>query len=192
MESIEPGKIVLIVGRSRKVLDRTVEILTDRGHLARATDDFEAITAQVDPGTLGVVVFGGQVPPAKKAEMREQIAARNGEVRFLQGLSGIPGLIADQVAGVFAGEPPIPGQAPTYDAGEKRIALSLFAALDVKVTVYWITALVPPDPESDSLVLHDRPLEAGDHGFGIPAGVSHETAFATVKAGPAIWSFRLD
>lgn len=182
---------VLVIGRSRAVLDGTVELLSERGYTAQATNDFDSITDQVDPRTLDLVLFGGQVPPAKKAEMREQILAANDAVIFVQGLSGIPALIADQVASVLGGEPPIPGQAPGYDSDAKTIVLSLYAPLQVTVIVYWITAMIPPDPTSDSLVLHDGPLPAGDHAFDVPAVVSLKAAFATVRAGDAIWSFRL-
>ena len=192
MTTIDADHNVLVIGRSQAVLDTTVALLRDRGYSAQATNHFEAITTQIDPRTLDLVVFGGQVPPAKKAEMREEISAANDAVTFAQGLSGIPGLIADQVAGVLAGEQLIPGQAPVYDAGTKTIALSLYAPLDIKVTAYWITALIPPDPKSDSLTLHDGPLPAGDHTFVIPDTVSLDAAaFATVRAGAAIWSFRL-
>jgi hypothetical protein len=182
---------VLVIGRSQAVLDATVELLSGRGYSAQATNDFEGITDQVDPLSLDLIVFGGQIPPAKKVEMREQISAANDAVVFIQGLSGIPGLIADQVSGALAGEPLIPGQAPLYDAEAKTIALNLYAPLDVKVTVYWITALIPPDPKSDSLVLHDGSLPPGDHAFEVPDAVSLEAAFATVRASTAIWSFRL-
>jgi hypothetical protein len=192
MTTTDTDHTVLVIGRSQAVLDRTVALLRDRGYAAQASNDFEAITAQVDPRTLGLVIFGGQVPPAKKDEMREQISAVNDGVTFAQGLSGIPGLIADQVTGLLAGEQLIPGQAPFYNAATKTVALSLYAPLDVKVTAYWITELVPPDPKSDSLVLHDGPLPTGDHGFKIPDSVSLDAAaFATVRAGAAIWSFRL-
>lgn len=183
---------VLVIGRSQAVLDATVALLRDRGYTAQATNDFEAITTQVDPRTLDLVVFGGQVPPAKKAEMREQISAVNDAVKFTQGLSGIPGLIADQVTGGLAGEQLIPGQAPFYDAATKTIALSLYAPLHVTVTAYWITELIPPDPKSDSLTLHDGLLPTGDHTFEVLNPVSlGSAAFATVRAGTAIWSFRL-
>jgi CheY-like chemotaxis protein len=183
---------VLVIGRSQAVLDGTVELLSEAGYPVQATNDFEAITDQVDPQTIDLVVLGGQIPPAKKVEMREHISAANDAVSFVQGLAGIPGLITDQVAGALAGEQLIAGQAPVYDAAEKKIALSLYASMDVKVTVYWITALIPPDPKSDSLVLHDGPLPSGDHAFEIPSTVSLDAAFATVSAGTAIWSFRLD
>lgn len=184
-----PG--VLVIGRSQKVLDGTVELLSERGYAAQATNDFDAITDRFDPRALDLVLFGGQVPPAKKEKMREQILAANDAVAFVQGLSGIPGLIADQVAGFFAGEPPIPGQSPVYDTAARAIAFDLYAPLEVKVTVYWITELVPPDPKSDSLVLQDGPLPPGPRAFEIPAAVSLDAAFATVRAGDAIWSFRL-
>ena len=191
MERSEASPRVLVMGRSQAVLDATVELLSGRGYSAQATNDFEGITGQADPLTLDIVIFGGQIPPAKKVEMHEQISAANDAVVFVQGLSGIPGLIADQVSGALAGEPVIPGQAPLYDAEAKTIVLNLYAPLDVKVTVYWITALIPPDPKSDSLVLHDGSLPLGDHAFEVPDAVSLEAAFATVSAGAAIWSFRL-
>jgi hypothetical protein len=191
VQSNDRDQGVLVIGRSRAVLGATVELLSARGYAAQATDEFEAITDQADPGRLDLVIFGGQIPPAKKVEMREEIAAANQAVVFIQGLSGIPGLIADQASAALTEEQPIPGQAPVYDAAGKAISLSLFAPLDAKVTFYWITELIPPDPKSDSLVLHDGPLAAGDHVFEVPDAVSLEAAFATVRAGGAIWSFRL-
>lgn len=192
MAMADTDHTVLVIGRSQAVLATSVALLRDRGYTAQATNDFEAITSQVDPRTLDLVVFGGQVAPAKKAEMRAQISAVNHAVKFVQGMSGIPGLIADQVTGTLAEEQLILGQAPFYDAATKTIAVSLYAPLDVSVTAYWITELIPPDPKSDSLVLHDGPLPAGDHAFEIPDTVSLEAAaFATVRAGAAMWSFRL-
>ena len=181
----------LIVGRSQAVLDTTVALLADRGFAAQATSDFAAITDQVDASRLGVVVLGGQVPPDKKAEIQEQISAVNDGAIFVQGLSGIPGLIADQVAIAFAGEQLFPGQTPRYDAATNTIALALYAPVDVEVTVYWITALIPPDPKSASLELQRGRLLAGDHAFAVPDTVSLDAAFATVRAGAAAWSFRL-
>jgi hypothetical protein len=183
---------VLVIGRSKAVIDDTVELLSERGYDASATNDFESIADRFDPRALDLVVLGGQVPPAAKDEIREQILAANDAVVFVQGLSGIPGLIADQVAGALAGEPPVPGQSPLYDSGARKITLSLYASLDVEVTIYWVTELVPPDPKSDSVVLHDGSLPAGDHAFEVPAVVSLDAAFATVRAGGAIWSFRLE
>jgi hypothetical protein len=192
MKTTDTDPKVLVVGRSQAVLRATVDLLRERGYTAEATNNFEAIADQADPRALELVVFGGQVAPAEKAEMREDISAVNPAVEFVQGLSGIPGLIADQVAGALAGEQLIPGQAPFYEAATKTIALSLYASLEVRVTVYWITEMIPPDPKSDSLVLHDGPLPAGDHAFEIPDTVSLDAAaFATVRAGAAIWSFRL-
>jgi len=192
MTTTDTDHKVLVIGRSQANLNATVDLLQERGYAAQATNNFEAITDQADPRTLELVVFGGQVAPAKKDEMREEISAANHAVKFIQGLSGIPGLIVDQVAGALTGEQVIPGQAPIYEAARKTIALSLYASLDVMVTIYWITEMIPPDPKSDSLVLHDGPLPAGDHAFELPHTVSLDAAaFATVRAGTAIWSFRL-
>src|SRR4051812_3116466 len=134
-----PTKSVLIVGRSQLVLDGTLELLAERGYRGHATREFEDITDQFDAAALDLVVFGGQVAPDQKAEMRDALSAVNPRLEFLQGLAGIPGLIVDQVDASVAGEALIPGQAPVYDADKRTIGLVLFAPLEVKVTVYWIT-----------------------------------------------------
>jgi hypothetical protein len=183
-------KQVLIVGRSRSVLDAAVALLEQRGYRAQATNDFDDVLGQTDLPQLDLVVFGGQVPPAKKDEIRAGIVASNPNVEFVQGLSGIPGLIVDQVEAALAGEVLIPGQAPIYDASGRAIALSLYASVDVTITVYW-AEFVPPEPKSHSAVLFEGSLPAGDHRFRVPDTVALDAAFATVRAGDGRWSFRL-
>jgi hypothetical protein len=186
-----PTKGVLIAGRSQLVLDTTLELLADRGYRAHATRDFDDITDQFDAADLDIVVFGGLVGPDQRAEMRDALVAVNPRLKFLQGLAGIPGLIVDQIEASVAGEALIPGQAPRYDAQERAIELVLFAPLEVTVTVYWITELVPPDPKSASAVLAQGALTPGTQSFRIPDSVALDAAFATVLAGDASWSFRL-
>jgi hypothetical protein len=184
-------KNVLVVGRSQLVLATTVALLAERGYHAQATREFDNIARQFDAAELDIVVFGGQVGPDQKTEIRNALVAVNPNLEFLQGLAGIPGLIVDQVVAAVADEVVIPGQAPLYDAETREIRLSLFAPLEVKVTAYWATEMVPPDPKSDSVVLHDGQLPAGEHAFPIPDSVALNAAFATVLAGGASWSFRL-
>jgi hypothetical protein len=109
-----------------------------------------------------LVVFGGQVPPDRKAELREEIGAINPRVIFVQGLVGIPGLIINQVQGAFASELPDATRALTFTPDERSIRLTL--------------------PESDSFgsapafAPHARsgavpgrfPAENGLHGAGSP------------------------
>jgi hypothetical protein len=182
---------VLIVGRSQLVLDETVRLLAEGGYDARATRKFDNITDQFNAGELDIVMFGGQVAPDKKVEIHDALVAVNPDLKFVQGLAGIPGLIVDQVEAESATEVVIPGQAPVYDPVARVIGLSLFAPLAVKIAVYWITELVPPDPKSDSAVLHEGQLPSGDHTFPVPESVALNAAFATVQAGGASWSFRL-
>jgi hypothetical protein len=185
------AKNVLIVGRSQLVLDTSVELLSERGYRAQATREFDNITGQFDARELDIVVFGGQVAPDQKDEIRDTLLPVNPDLKFLQGLAGIPGLIVDQVEAAVADNVLIPGQAPTYDADKRAIGLSLFAPLEVKVTAYWATAMVPPDPKSEAVVLAEGPLPPGEHTFPIPDSVALNAAFATVRAGGASWSFRL-
>ncbi|WCB93374.1 hypothetical protein DSM104299_02087 [Baekduia alba] len=189
MTTATPG--VLIVGRSPLVLETTLALLSERGYDAHATSDFGDITGQFDAAELDVVVLGGQVPPDRKAEMREALRAVNPRLAVVQGLAGIPGLLVDQVEATVAGETAVPGQAPVYDAEQRAIELVLFAPLEVEVTVYWITELVPPNPKSASAILVQGALRAGEHRVRVPDAVALDAAFATVVAGAASWSFRL-
>ncbi|MCW2983091.1 MAG: hypothetical protein JWR63_661 [Conexibacter sp.] len=184
-------KSVLIAGRSPEVLDTALVLLSERGYRAQVTREFDDITARFDAAELDIVVFGGQVTPDQKAAMRSALVEANPDLEFLQGLAGIPGLIADQVDAAVAGETLIAGQAPTYDAAERTIKLVLFAPLEIKVIVYWVTELVPPNPKSASAVLADATLASGEHSVAIPESVVLDAAFATVRAGDAWWSFRL-
>jgi hypothetical protein len=59
------------------------------------------------------------------------------------------------------------------------------------VTAWWQTSFVPPDPESDSLVLLDEQLAGGDHAIPVPAHVPPKAAFATVQIESAIYTFSI-
>ena len=180
---------VLLIGKSQRVLDDAVAGLRDLGYKAAATNDFADVTGRFDARTLDLVVFGGQVPADRKAELTEEIATINAAVIFVQGLAGIPGLVINQVQGAFASDHEDPTGAPVYAPGERSIRLTLAAPAEVKVTAWWQTAFVPPDPKSDSLVLLDDRLAGGDHTVALPDHVPPNAAFATVKIGAAIYAF---
>ena len=57
---------------------------------------------EYDTTDLNVVVLGGMVPPDAKQYLKNEISKVNDHVTFVQGLAGIPGLIAAQVEGVTA------------------------------------------------------------------------------------------
>src|SRR6266540_7061073 len=140
---------VLLIGKSQLVLDESVAGLRDLGHKAAATNDFTDITGRFDVNEIDLVDFGGQVPPDRKAELSEEIGAINPGVVFVQGLAGIPGLIINQVQGAFTANHQDPTRAPTYTPDDRSIRLTLAEPADVKVTLWWQTAFVPPDPKSD-------------------------------------------
>ena len=94
MTTFNPRRNVLLIGKSRLVLDESVAGLRDLGYEAEGTNDFADITGRFDVKGIDLVVFGGQVPPDRKAELREEISAINPAVIFVQGLAGIPGLLA--------------------------------------------------------------------------------------------------
>ena len=189
MTSDNPTPSVLVIGRTQRVLDEILAGLHELGYSAQATNDFFAdIPARFDPAKLDLVVFGGAVPPERKAELRQQIASINPAVAFVQGLAGIPGLIINQIQGAFAGERT---EQLSYSAGERSIQLTVAAPHTVKVSVWWITSAVPPTPASESLVLLDERVAAGTHTVRIPDQIPTEGAFATVQVDDAIDAFGL-
>jgi hypothetical protein len=182
---------VLLIGKSQLVLDDAVAGLRDLGYKAQATNDFTDITGRFDVKEIDLVVFGGQVPADRKAELREEIAGINPQVIFVQGLAGIPGLIINQIEGAFTAHHQDPSRAPTYAPDDRSIRLSLAEPADVNVTVWWQTSFVPPDPKSDSLPLLDGQLTSGDHAVPVPDHIPPQAAFATVKIGAATYAFSI-
>jgi DNA-binding MarR family transcriptional regulator len=179
---------VLVMGRSQPVLDETVAALQGLGYIAKATNDFSPVTGRFDLTKLDLVVFGGQVPHDRQAELREQISMVNPGVIFVQGLAGIPGLIVKQIQGVFAAEHK-PTQGPTYTPETRTIRLTVAEPHDVNVTAWWTTSTVPPHPKSDSLILLDDRLAAGEHTIQVPDQIPPRRAFATVQVDAAIYAF---
>jgi hypothetical protein len=186
-----PQRSVLLIGKSQLVLDDALAGLRDLGYNAEATNDFADVTARFDAREVDLVMFGGQVPPDIKAELREEISAINSRVIFVQGLAGIPGLIINQVQGGFAHDHQKLVRAPTFAPNERSIGLTLPGPAEVKVTTWWQTAFVPPDPKSDSLLLLNDRLAAGDHAVTVPDLVPPKAAFATVQVDAAIYAFSI-
>jgi hypothetical protein len=195
---------VLVIGRSQRVIDDAVAGLRELGYTAKSTNDLSNITGRFDFTEIDVIVLGTQVSPDRKSELKAEIGAINPRVIFVDGLGGIPGVIINQVQGVFAADQEAPDRAPTYTADSRSIRLTLADPAHVKVTVFWRTSIVPPDPKSDSLVLVDDRLGAGDHAIPVPARVfieptapeevvvrPSEAVFATVQVDAAIYTFSI-
>ena len=100
-------------------------------------------------------------------------------------------LIVNQVQGAFTAEHQDSTRAPTYTPDDRPIRPTLAAAADVKVTVWWQTSFVPPDPRSDSLLLLDDRLDRGDHAIPVPDHVPPQASFATVKIDTATYAFSI-
>jgi hypothetical protein len=191
MTTDNTDRSVLLLGRSQLVIDDAVAGLRDLGYTAQATNDFADITDRYDIEHIDMVVFGGQVPPAREAELKQQIATINPQGIFVQGLAGIPGLIVNLVQGAFSAEHQDPTQTPTFTPDERTIRLTLAEPHDVKVTLWWTTAMVPPDPKSDSLVLLDELVVAGDHTIPVPDHIPPKRAYATVQVDAAVYNFSI-
>jgi hypothetical protein len=182
---------VLLIGKSELVLDEAVAGLRDLGYKADATNDFTDISRRFDVKEVDLVVLGGQVPPDRKAELREEIGAVNPRVIFVQGLAGIPGLIVNQIQGAFTHYEQDSTGAPTYTPADRSIRLTLTEPATVKVTAWWQTSFVPPDPKSDSLLLLDDRLAAGEHAVSVPDLVPPKAAFVSVQIGQTIYAFTI-
>jgi hypothetical protein len=185
--SKEPARI-LVVGRSPNVLTETVAILRGQGYSADATNQFDRVLDDYDVQDIDVVVFGGMVPADTKQHLRQEIGERNAHVTFVQGLAGIAGLIATQVAGVImAGEPD--DSHVVYDEEQRSVQLTLHKAARVTVEAWWATSFTPPEPKSASLQVLDAELGEGSHRVVLPAEVPSVASFLAVTVGSAVRTF---
>jgi hypothetical protein len=184
-------KSVLLAGKSPLVLKTTVDMLGERGYDAKSTDTFDDIAARFDVTRFDLVVFGGQVPQDKKAEMKHVISGLRRDVTFVQGLAGIPGLLVHQIEGAFGAQWRNGAHAPSYNANNRTIDLLVDRPAMVTVTAWWQTSFVPPDPLSDSQVLVSERLPAGEHTVTLPSEVPDKASFASVQIDRAIYTFGL-
>jgi hypothetical protein len=180
-ESLAAQTRVLIVGKSQAVLCDTVALLCSKAYAAAGTDHFDDVLTDFDVSRYDVVVFGGQVPVATREELTRDMLAANPGVVIVQGLAGIAGLIVAQVEGAVAPQGEDVERALAFDADSRRLTLLLAQPREVAMTAWWQTSFVPPDPKSDSLVLVDAVLPAGQHTVSLPDVVPLQAAFLTVR-----------
>ena len=183
-------KSVLIVGRSEKVLRDTVDLLWRNGRTAGATNDFDNVLALFDVASLDIVVFGGKVPPATKETLRTNLTEAKPTITFVQGFAGIPGLIAAQVEAAAVPRRLEPGSIE-YDRHNRTVTISLQSPEHVRLTAFWGTAFVPPDPESTSEVIFEDTLEQGRHTVPLPPSVPTVASFVVVTAGNEVHPFEV-
>jgi hypothetical protein len=181
---------VLVVGRSPGVLAETVELLRDKGYRADATNDFDNVLADYDIPALNYIVFGGMDPPDTKQHLREEIGRRNAAVTFVQGLAGIPGLIAAQVD-ALVGSRRGGGDQPqvAYDEASRTVRLTLDRPERVWINAWWGTSFVPPEPKSAALQVFDQTLAEGDHSIPLPDQIPHQASFIAVSVGGSVLVF---
>lgn len=180
----EPAR-VLVVGRSPSVLLAAVELLRSKGHLADATNQFDQVLDDYDVSDLDVLVFGGMVPADTRQHLCEEITKRNPEVAFVQGLVGIPGVIAAQVDAVTRD-----GSADAaeirYNPEDRTVQLTLRGVARVTIEALWMTSWRPPEPTSTSMQVFDGELAAGSHDIVLPDRVPSEASFAAVTVGAQV------
>ncbi|WP_034268399.1 hypothetical protein [Actinospica robiniae] len=184
---------VLIVGRSPSVLLEAVDILRGRGYRADATNQFDDVLTDYDAADLDILVFGGMVPVDTKQFLREEVAKANPAVTFVQGLAGMPGLIAAQVDGVAAAEAVAAdasaGTSVVYDSPRRSVLVTLVAAAHVTVEAWWGTSFQPPEPRSAHAVVFDERLLPGEHAIAMPDDVPSVASFAAVRIDGSVHVF---
>ena len=182
-----PAPYVLVVGKSKTVLDRTVGLLRAKGYTAEATSEFDHLLDMFDTAALDVVVFGGMVPPDTKNHLRQEISDGNPRVIYVQGFAGIPGLIAAQVEAAVG--PRDSDAEVDYEPASRSIRLTLQRARAVVVVAWWHTALVPPEPQSTSMTVAHTELPAGAHTIPLPGEIPTRASFVTVSIGSSVSAF---
>ncbi len=185
-------KHILIIGKSPAVLESAAASLRAHGHEVVITDDFDKIAERFDLRQIDLITTGGQVPVDTRAQIRRDAKKLKSDMLFVQGLAGIPGLIVQQIEGEFAAEHRDTEHPPMYVASPRSIKLFLKNAADVQIACWWQTTFTPPNPGSDSRVLIDKRLPAGEHSVPLPADIPKQASFATVQVDKAIYSFSLN
>ena len=182
-----PRPRVLVVGRSPGVLEDAVDLLRAKGYRADATNVYGRVLDDYDVTRLDLLVFGGMVPPDAKQRLRDEVSRRNDRVRFVQGLAGIPGMIAAQVEQAVAGRPDDASRV-TYDAQDRSFVLDLDldAPAAVVVDAFWATSFTPPEPTSTQARVFAGELGPGRHVVPLPDDVPDRAAFAAVTVGPHV------
>lgn len=180
---------VLVVGRSPNVLLDTVELLRGQGLLADATNQFDSVLDDYDVNRLGILVFGGMVPQDTKKYLQEQVGARNPDVTFIQGLAGIPGLIAAQVMGAVEGNLNEVDHSVSYDTELRVLRVKLDESAHVTIDAYWATSFTPPEPKSTSMRVLASEFAAGSHVLPLPAQIPLEASFVTVTVATSVYAF---
>ena len=155
---------ILVIGRSPSVILEAADILRSKGFHADATNQFDEVLTEYDTTNLDVVVFGGMVPPNARQHLRKEISKVNDHVTFLQGLAGIPGLVATQVEGVMATA--TDDHVVTYDPRKRTVQLT-----------------------STSMRVIDGHEDSGEYLIPLPAEVPPAASFVTVSVGPAVHAF---
>jgi hypothetical protein len=178
---------ILVIGRSPGVILEAADLLRGKGFHADATNQFDEVLAEYDTTNLDVVVFGGMVPPNARQYLKEEISKVNDHVTFVQGLAGIPGLIAAQVEGVTSTAGDDRGVA--YDPRKRTVQLTLQEPAKVVVEAWWTTSFTPPEPTSTSMRVIDLHVDSGEHFIPLPAEVPPVASFVTVSVGPAVHTF---
>jgi hypothetical protein len=178
---------ILIIGRSPSVILDAAEILRTKGFQADATNQFDEVLTAYDTTEVDVVLFGGMVPADTKRHLRDEISKVNDHVTFVQGLAGIPGLIAAQIEGAVSPA----GDGVTYDPTNRTLHLTLKEPTEVIINAFWGTSFTPPEPKSTSRQLLDSTLDAGEHAIPLPTELPTVASFASVSVGPSVHTFTI-
>jgi hypothetical protein len=178
---------ILVIGRSPSVILEAADTLRSKGFHADATNQFDEVLTEYDTTNLDVVVFGGMVPPNARQYLKEEISKVNDHITFLQGLAGIPGLIAAQVEGVTSTATDDHGVA--YDPKTRTVQLTLQEPAHVVVQAWWTTSFTPPEPTSTSTRVIDLHEDPGEYLIPLAAEVPPVASFVTVSVMPAVHAF---
>jgi len=182
---------ILIIGKSPAALDAMQSLLHKSGYAVETTNNFENVPERFKLENFDLITMGGQVPPDTKAIVMQAAKERKSNMLFVQGMAGIPGLVVEQIEGELAAEQRKPDRAPVFRAATRTLNLFLPESAPVKVTAWWHTDFIPPNPGSDSRVLCNKTLAAGNHNIPVPGDIPNEYSFVTVRIGNAVYPLKL-
>lgn len=134
-------KRVLAVGKSRRVLRKLTDALTEAGFDARWTDDIPTASQRFRPGTVDLVAFGRGVGRQDRSRLKSDYLEGNPAVLFVDGLAPVIPLLVAQVESAFSSRNRDSGVLERVTASDGELTITVRDDCSLEVTLYRLDRL---------------------------------------------------
>jgi hypothetical protein len=134
-------KRVLAVGKSRRVLRKLTDALTEAGFDARWTDDIPTASQHFRPGTVDLVAFGRGVGGQDRSRLKSDYLEGNPAVLFVEGLAPVIPLLLAQVESAFSARKRDSSVLERATASDGELTITVRDDCDLEVMLYRLDRL---------------------------------------------------